>query len=531
MLNITKKIYPEGGEKRQMLNKLARSIQVDSRAAFVFQAIEFVLETVAIFSVIGFLAALAGGSLGTAFSYGLWILSALAALSIQEQFSVNATMAVQVESDPVLAQKLGSQRNSFKRAKWAIFILALSLNTAGGYIIATSKTFKADTSTIAELDRQYNAEKQRINAAYTSAIAGAAMYDAQANEVRKTWDSHAKSKPQDKLYAGQKKEKEVKALMDKKQAETIEAAQAKKRELDEAKATYEAQSAALKNAAVDDINKQHRQEWLAFFGSLALSSVLLVLVSVMRTRVAQNEARCGIRYEIQMPSNEEQNVFLNAVFVVKYTCSKIVQSALYFLYSIAAWFSDRRFNFTGYASTKARNEKLDIQSVAAHQNQPEQPATVKFEAPAFEPELAPLSYSPKDVPFEVVNDSNELLDMTGSVSENKRANNPFVSTKTAQTVDENSANSANENSYFSKQKGTSPRRQIADGGRATDANTLVSMDGEEYTLRTLKTMRSEYLKRSQKPATRPEARAANLTKFNKINDLIAPYENTANAAN
>lgn len=527
MLNITKKIYPEGGEKRQMLNKLARSIQVDGRAAFVFQAIEFVLETVAIFSVIGFLAALAGGSLGTAFSYGLWVLSALAALSIQEQFAVNATMAVQVETDPVFAQKLGSQKDNYKRAKWAIFVLALTLNTAGGYIIATSKTFKADTSAIAELDRQYNAEKARIDAAYTSAIASAAMYDAQANEVRKTWKEYAKNKPNEKTYAGIQKEKEVKALMETKQAETTEAAQAKKRELDEAKTTYENQSAALKNAAVDDINKQHRQEWLAFFGSLALSSVLLVLVSVMRTRVAQNEARCGIRYEIQMPSNEEQNVFLNAVFVVKYTCSKIAQTALYFLYSGAAYFSDRRFNFTGYASTKARTEKLDVRSTEAHQNEPEAPALAQVE---YTP-----SYSPKDVPFEVVNDTAPTLDMTGSVSENSHANrresvgaNSVFSVQTSANSD---ANSEHENNYFSKQKSTSPRRQIAEGGRASDSSVMLVMDGEEYSLRTLKTMRNAYLKRSQDAATRPEARNANLSKFNKINELITAHENSQHAAN
>jgi hypothetical protein len=527
MLNITKKIYPEGGEKRQMLNKLARSIQVDSRAALCFQALEFVLETVAIYHIIGFLAALAGGSMGTVFTYVLWTLSALVALSIQEQFAVNVGMSVQVQNDPVLAARLGSQKNSFNRARWAIFILALSLNTAGGYIIATSKTFKADTSSIAELDRQYNAEKQRINEAYTSAIAGAAMYDAQANEVRKTWKEYAKSRPDEKSYAGLQKEKEVKALMSKKEAETLEAAQAKKRELEDAKATYESQSAALKGVAVEDVSKQHKQEWLAFFGSLALSSVLLVLVSVMRTRVANNEAKCGIRYEIQMPSNEEQSVLSNALFTGKYIASKLVQTLLYGVYSMAAWFSDRRFNFTGYASTKARNEKLDIQNVIAHQNEPEQPAPVKFDKPVFEPEqvLARVPYSPKDVPFEIVYDDNsELHHATGSVSENSRANSSFVRTQTAQTVDENSANSANENSFWTKQKGASPRQRVVEGGGVTDANTTLEMDGEQYTLRTLKTMRQAYQKRSQDPATRPEARSANHVKWSKINAIILDHE-------
>jgi hypothetical protein len=530
MLNITKKIYPEGGEKRQMLNKLARSIQVDSRAALCFQALEFVLETVAIFHIIGFLAALAGGSMGAVFTYILWGLSALVALSIQEQFAVNVGMSVQVQNDPVFAARLGSHKHSYRNARWAIFFLALSLNTAGGYIIATSKTFKADTSTIAELDRQYNAEKQRINGAYTEAITSAAMYDAQANEVRKTWKEYAKNKPNEKTYAGIQKEKEVKALMDKKQAETADAAQAKKRELEDAKATYESQSAVLKGAAVEDVNKQHKQEWLAFFGSLALSSVLLILVSVMRTRVANNEAKCGIRYEIQMPSNEEQSVLSNALFTGKYIASKLLQTVLYAVYSCAAWFSDRRFNFTGYASTKARNEKLDIQASAAHQNEPEQPAPIKFESPTPQPvfEHAPAPYSPKDVPFEIVYDDNksELQNATGSVSENSRANRNFVSTQTAQTVDENSANSANENSFWSKQKGESPRRKVVEGGGVTDANTTLDMDGEQYTLRTLKTMRQAYQKRSQDATTRPEARSANHAKWSKINAIILDHENS-----
>lgn len=530
MLNITKKIYPEGGEKRQMLNKLARSIQVDSRAALCFQALEFVLETVAIYHIVGFLAALAGGSMSTVFTYVLWTLSALVALSIQEQFAVNVCMSVQVQNDPTLAIRLGSQKNSFSRARWAIFILALSLNTAGGYIIATSKTFKADTSSIAELDRQYNAEKQRINEAYTSAIAGAAMYDAQANEVRKTWKEYAKSRPNEKSYAGLQKEKEVKALMSKKEAETLEAAQAKKRELDEAKTTYESQSAVLKGAAVDDVNKQHKQEWLAFFGSLALSSVLLVLVSVMRTRVANNETKCGIRYEIQMPSNEEQSVLSNALFTGKYIASKLVQSLLFGVYSFAAWFKDRRFNFTGYASTKARNEKLDIQSLAAHQNEPEQPAPVKFEAPAFEHEDAPLSYSPKHVPFEVVNDSSELLDMTGSVSENNRANSSFVGTKTAQTVDANSANSANENSFWSKQKGESPRQRAVQGGRSTDEETMLNYNGGLTSLRTLKSLHRIYLTRSREGNRKPTSRAEYLQKHKVIDAIILDHENSKQSA-
>lgn len=533
MLNITKKIYPEGGEKRQMLNKLARSIQVDSRAALCFQALEFVLETVAIFHIIGFLAALAGGSMGTVFTYVLWALSALVALSIQQQFAVNVGMSVQVQNDPVFAARLGAHKHSYRNARWAIFFLALSLNTAGGYIIATSKTFKADTSTIVELDRQYNAEKQRINSAYSEAIASAAMYDAQANEVRKTWKEHAKNKPNQKTYAGLKKEKEVKVLMDKKQAETADAAQAKKRELEDAKATYESQSATLKGAAIEDVNKQHKQEWVAFFASLALSSVLLILVSVMRTRVANNEAKCGIRYEIQMPSNEEQSVLSNALFTGKYIASKLLQTLLYAVYSCAAWFSDRRFNFTGYASTKARNEKLDIQASAAHQNEPEQPARVKFEN--YEPQPvfahAPASYSPKDVPFEIVydDDKSELQNATGSVSENSRANRAFVSTKTAQTVDENSANSANstnENSFWGKQKGVSPRNRIVEERGVTNSNTMLEMDGEQYTLRTLKTMRQAYQKRSKDATTRPEARSANHAKWQKINAIILEHENS-----
>ena len=220
----------------------------------------------------------------------------------------------------------------------------------------------------------------------------------------------------------------------------------------------------------------------------------------------------------------------NALFTGKYIASKLLQTVLYAVYSCAAWFSDRRFNFTGYASTKARNEKLDIQASAAHQNEPEQPAPIKFESPTPQPvfEHAPVPYSPKDVPFEIVydDDKSELQNATGSVSENSRANRKFVSTQTAQTVDENSANSANENSFWGKQKGESPRRKVVEGGGVTDANTTLDMDGEQYTLRTLKTMRQAYQKRSQDATTRPEARSANYAKWSKINAIILDHENS-----
>lgn len=544
MLHITKKIYPESGEKRQMLNRLAFSIKADTWAAFCFQAIEFALETVAIFNIINFIAALASGSIGTVLTVGLWALSALAAWSIQWQFSTNIAMQVAVNNDAILSQKLGKNSASYGRAKWAIFVLALSLNTAGGYIIATSKTFKADTSTIKDLERQHEAEKQRITANYNQAIASAASYDTQAAEVRKTWDKHAKAKPEDKLYAGQKKEQAVTDLMGKKSDEITAAVAQKAAETKAEEDRYKHNRAQLEAASRDDVKKQAWQETYAFIGSTLFSFILLVLVSTMRQRVAESEAKCGIRYEIQLPSNEEQSIVANALFTVRFTLNKIGHFLLYGIYWIIDFLPEKRFNFTGHGSTTTKVEKLQNKVVKAEIDKEEKPQ-ITIQQPASnntptaieeEEEEAPPApiYDAKKVPFEVYFGESNSYPMTGAIADYRRPVRPvFTEGNSANSANENSMQTANSqglqtansaNGFHQRFDGESPRKATAKDAakRTPKGEVMIEFQDKTYTLRSLETQINTWRDRSN-TSKNAAARDSNKQKVINAQKVVKQY--------
>jgi hypothetical protein len=555
MLHITKKIYPASGEGRQMLNRLAFSIKADTWAAFCFQAIEFALETVAIFNIINFIAALASGAIGTALTVGLWVLAALAAWSIQWQFATNIAMQVAVNNDATLSQKLGKGSASYGRAKWAIFILALSLNTVGGYIIATSKTFKADTSTIKDLERQNEAEKKRITDNYNQAIASAAAYDLQANEVRKTWSEYAKSRPNEKSYAGIQKEAAVKELMGKKSKEIADAVAQKAAETKAEEERYKHNRAQLEAASKDDVSKQKQQEWVALVGSVLFSLVLLVLVSTMCRRVAENEAKCGIRYEIQLPSNEEQSIVANAIFTVRFILNKVGHFLLYGIYWVIDFLPEKRFNFTGHGSTTIKKEKLENKVVKAEIEKDEKQQNTIQQPPANyapvmqdddeEEEVLPAPiYDAKKVPFEVYFGEANPYPMTGGVSENRRTVRTVITegnaansanTNSLQTANNQGAQTANSaNGFYQRLSGESPRKKAADTGgkRIAKSGVVLECDGKEYTLKTLEDSMRVWKTRSEDTSTRPAARDHNKMKYeNALKAIKEHYKNEAKQGN
>lgn len=555
MLHITKKIYPASGEGRQMLNRLAFSIKADTWAAFCFQAIEFALETVAIFNIINFIAALASGSIGTALTTGLWVLSALAALSIQWQFATNIAMQVAVNNDANLSAKLGKSSKSYGKAKWAIFVLALSLNTVGGYIVATSKTFKADTSTIKDLEKQNEAEKKRITDNYKQAIASAAAYDAQVIEVRKTWDSYAKSRPNEKTYAGLRKEEAVRVLTGSKSEEIAAAVEQKATETKAEEERYKHNRAQLEAASKDDVSKQKSQEWIALIGSVLFSLVLLVLVSTMCQRVAENEAKCGIRYEIQLPSNEEQSIVANAIFTLRFTLNKVGHFLLYGIYWVIDYLPEKRFNFTGHGSTTTKSEKLQNKVVKAEIEKEEKPQNAIQQPPAsYAPVMqddddnadappAPI-YNAKNVPFEVYFGEDNPYPMTGGVSDNYRPVRTVLTegnttnsanTNSSQTANSQGAQTTNTaNGFHQRLSGESPRKTAADisGRRVAKSGIMLQCGDKEYTLKTLEDLMRIWKTRSEDTNTRPAARDDNKIKYeNALKVIKAHYKNEEKQGN
>lgn len=364
-MHITKKIYPTRGQARERLDKLSRTIDADRRAAFVFQAVETVLETAAVYVIIQSI----GGLLAPSFADRFWAVSlmiaALCAYYIQLQYTVNLDMAVHIEEDEKLAESLPKTRDSYKKSRLVLFVLALVLNTVGGFILANKVTFKADKSSLEQLDKEHRQNIQRIEDNYKTALGGLASFDEQAAQSKSTWKTYSQARPNEQKYAALKAKEEGAALLNKKAAITEQATSTRAAEIKSEKASYERRRAAITSTLQEDMNKQLGWEIVAAIGSILFSLSMLTLVWIYHSRATRHELICGVSYKIQMPTNEHQSPVQTVEFLAKYIAYGLVQAVAVGVYKAANFVFRFRLNFTGHGDTVEQKQGVKINVVQA----------------------------------------------------------------------------------------------------------------------------------------------------------------------
>jgi hypothetical protein len=595
LLAITKKIYPTSGAPRQLFDKLGRSINADHNAATMFQIVEFAIEAVAIHAILNSLVQLFQSSGGTAsgwVGWGLaafvWFLSIAAATTIQIQYASNLYMMEQVKHDKNLADKLGAGAKTYTRNAWILFFFCLVLNAWGGYILLDKVIFKADQSQIAQVDKAFAEAKKGANERYDAALGEAKKYDEQIAQSRTIWSKHAAAKPDEKTYAANKMKKETADLLAKKTA-IIEAATAdRKSELEQEKAAYNKQKAALVGAVQSDLDKQVVQEWLSLAGSLFFSFTLLILVGALHRRATKNELLCGVKYVLQMPSNEEQSALNSFSFLGKFVVNGIGQTFAVAGFFVAQKLLRTRLNLSGYNDTAAtqnvlKQTKIELaQAQLEAEQQAREAAKSRVENVQFEVEQDEIEqhYPEQNKVEQTRVEEVERKQNTAAHSENSAkttANNSSANSAGANSIGANSAaansqnensttaNSAGENSQASRkqtyadiwreqqriaaQAHTKPTETVADSptepidletkikqhrGAQAAINKTQSMaeyEGKMHTLRALDTMANTYKTRAHDMKKSPESRIRNAQTYAKIIEVINSNFSTTTTKN
>ena len=366
LISITKKIYPTSGGARQLFDKLGRSINADHNAAAMFQIVEFAIEAVEIHAILNSLVSLfqaSGGASSAWIGWGItafvWAVSIGAAATIQIQYTSNLYMSEQVKHDENLLKKIGQEAAAtYNRNSWILFCFCLVLNAWGGFILLSKVTFKADKSQIAAIEKSYNEAKAGMNSRYNEALGEAKKYDEQIAQSRTVWAKYAVNKPNEKSYADKKMKEETTKLLAQKTALIQSATADRKSELAQETEAFEKNKTALIGAVQGDLDKQRYQEIAVFFLSLAFSFVMLVLVGMYHRRATRNELLCGIKYILQMPSNEEQSALNSFLFLAKFVVNGIGQTIAVAGFFVAQKLLKTRLNLSGYNDTAATENIL-----------------------------------------------------------------------------------------------------------------------------------------------------------------------------
>lgn len=544
---ITKKIYPSKGQAREMLDKLSRSIAADRRAAFVFQAVETILETAAIYIIIQSVGALLAAETVSKFWFVSLTIAALCAYYIQLQYTVTLDMTVHIEEDQKLADKLPKTRDSYRKSRLVLFVLALVLNTVGGFILVNKVTPKADKSTLNQLDKEHRQAVSNIEDNYKATLSSLASFDDQLAQTRSTWARYAQSRPNETNHANLNAKKESSALLNKKTALTEQATAARADEMKAEKAAYNQRRAAIISALQSEISAQFGWEVVAAIGSFLFSLAMLTLVWIYHSRATRHELICGVSYTIQMPSNEEQNPIQTAEFLAKYIFFGISQTIAVAVYWIASRLLKYRLNFTGHGDTIEQRAAVKINTVnssPAHSVQettePALPA-VQFEveqgAPysvddVAEQERLELEKRQRQHIVFTANSANSNSQNDNSQNDNNQGDNSENSSSEKPTV----RVGFNSNSGFSlaqfrleqlrKEQAESlgePKAETvefdhkpsdisqarAERIKLNKSNVIFEHNGQEYTIRDAEKRIGIYSKRANDTTTSDEARANN----------------------
>lgn len=364
---ITKKIYPTAGQGREMLDKLSRPIEADRRAAFVFQAVEVILETAAIYVIIMAMLAFIAPTAAANFWHLALFISAVCAYYIQLQYTVTLDMVVHLEEDQKLAAKLQKTKSSYTRSRAGLFILALVLNTVGGFVLVNKVTFKADKGSLDQLDKEHRENVQRIEGNYKAALGGLAAFDDQAAQSRAAWDLYGQKRPSEVKYAALKAKSEGADLLNKKTALTEQATKTRAAEIKAEESSYKSRRTAITSALQTDLDKQFWQELAAAFGATLFSFAMLSLVWVFHTRATRHELICGVRYRIQMPSNEHQSPVQTVAFLGKFVAYGLVQMVAVGIFKVAEFMFRFRLNFAGHGDTVEQKAHMKLNTAEAKQ--------------------------------------------------------------------------------------------------------------------------------------------------------------------
>lgn len=559
---ITKKIYPSKGQGREMLDKLSRSIAADRRAAFVFQAVETILEAAAIYIIIQSVGALLAAETVNKFWFVSLTIAALCAYYIQFQYTVTLDMTVHIEEDQKLADKLPKTRDSYRKSRLVLFVLALALNTVGGFILVNKVTPKADKSTLNQLDKEHRQTVSNIEDNYKAALSSLASFDDQLAQTRSTWARYAQSRPNETNHANLNAKKESSALLNKKTALTEQATAARADEIKAEKSAYNQRRAAIISALQSEISAQFGWEVVAAIGSFLFSLAMLTLVWIYHSRATRHELICGVSYTIQMPSNEEQNPVQTAEFLAKYIFFGISQTVAVAVYWVASRLLKYRLNFTGHGDTIEQRAAVKINTVnsspahSVQQATEAAPPAVQFEVqqPDYysidaiaEQERLELEKRQRQQVVVAANSANGNSANDNSKDENSQSANSNDNTssdnKEQPTVHvgfdsnnqfnlaqfrleqqrkeqaENSGREAKQNGenlgepkaetveFEHKPSGISQAR--AERIKLNKSNVIFEHNGQEYTIRDAEKRVGIYLKRAKDTATSDEARANN----------------------
>lgn len=586
LLAITKKIYPTSGSPRQLFDKLGRSINADHNAATMFQIVEFAIEAVAIHAILNSLVQLfqaSGGSASGWIGWGItafvWTLSIAAAMTIQVQYASNLYMMEQVKFDKNLADKLGAGANTYIRNARILFVFCLVLNAWGGYILLNKVIFKADQTQIQQLEKSLIETKKGANARYDAALAEAKKYDDQIAQSRTIWTKHAAAKPTEKTYAANKMKSETADLLKKKTAIIEQATADRKAELEQETTEYTKQKTALVGAVQSDLDKQSMQEWLSLAGSLFFSFTLLVLVGALHRRATKNELLCGVKYVLQMPSNEEQSALNSFAFLGKFALNGIGQTVAVAGFFVAQKLLRTRLNLSGYNDTAPmqnvlKQTKIELaQAQAEAEQQAREAAKNRVENVPFEvDEVEQIEqHYPAENKVEqskververkqiaVVRTENNAPTVENNANENSNSENSATansSEQIANSQNENStsptANSANRKQTYAeiwraeqaakKLAGETPKEDEteqsetveldtttakiaanrADAARVNKSQTIVDFSGKKFTIRQLETMKNTYSKRAADANFSEASRQSNQEKADQIDTILS----------
>lgn len=586
LLAITKKIYPTSGSPRQLFDKLGRSINADHNAATMFQIVEFAIEAVAIHAILNSLVSLfqaSGGAASGWIGWGIiafvWALSIAAAMTIQVQYASNLYMMEQVKFDKSLADKLGKGAATYTRNARILFAFCLVLNAWGGYILLDKVIFKADQTQIQQLEKGLIETKKGANARYDAALAEAKKYDDQIAQSRTIWTRHAAAKPTEKTYAANKMKTETADLLKKKTAIIEQATADRKAELEQETTEYTKQKTALVGAVQSDLDKQSMQEWLSLAGSLFFSFTLLVLVGALHRRATKNELLCGVKYVLQMPSNEEQSALNSFAFLGKFALNGIGQTLAVGGFFVAQKLLRTRLNLSGYNDTAPtqnvlKQTKIELaQAQADAEQQAREAAKNRVENVPFEvDETEQIDHhhpaqneigqhrekQTERKQFAPVRTENNAPTVENSGNENSAIENNAIANSTEQIANresENSvsptANSANKKLTYAeiwraeqaakKQAGERVEQpeteqpeaveldtttakiaaNRADANKVNKSQTIVDFGGKQFTIRQLETMRNTYSKRAADGNFSEGSRQSNQEKADQIDTILS----------
>jgi hypothetical protein len=299
------------------------------------------------------------------------------------------------------------------------------------------------------------------------------------------------------------------------------------------------------------------------------------LVGALHRRATKNELLCGVKYVLQMPSNEEQSALNSFSFLGKFIMNGIGQTFAVAGFFVAQKLLRTRLNLSGYNDTAPtqnvlKQTKIDLaQAQAEAEQQAREAAKSRVENVPFEVEREEQPY-PEQIEVEqarmeqverkqnaVEHSENSAKTTANNASANSiTANSQGANGTTANSQGANSttANSTGANSQTVRkqtpadiwrekrrieQAQTTPNETASDsptepidletkikqhrGAQASinKTQTMVEFSGKFYSMRDLESMARTYLNRSKNEASSDSAKAENAKKYEQIQTIIS----------